>query len=561
MNKFYSFVFSLLCFSCTTQYKTLTGSHILTGEYDKTNLSYARHYLNDKLNFSSELSWSNSYDTTINITKDDKKILKQIHFNDKNDTLLYKGSAGFLILKDKNVDLSKFRVFNLYDSVISATPFTHWKVNFYRKTTIHSKDKSFIINDLIPFNGKYFQRITYFKHDEISAIDPTNPDDVVFFNGMYRDALSLTKNTYHNILQNKIVELKNPYKLFGDCFFYNEKLNYGAADVAEDKSQNYYKPEDKGFFDQMLATYYSFANNVEKSDSVWINLTKHKTKAVYPAKTGELVDLLKLTQNQQVVMFNEAHNAPKHRLLVTNLLDSLYAQGFRYLGLEALGEDSTFLKTGYPNYETGFYTVEPHFSNLIRKAHKIGYKVFGYDVDFGDREQEQAQNIYDKTLRLDPDAKVLIYAGYSHIDTVWMAGKFQKISGVDPLTIDQTYSYFYCLGKPATNFAYLIQPDSADNYIKSADLFLLNDLDIKNGSIKIDIPVDEEVKQICKIICIYNQKEYTELTKNGKIPLPVFVQNFENTPYVMASLEKDNYLVLFMDNYGNVLNEQPLIIR
>ena len=63
-----------------------------------------------------------------------------------------------------------------------------------------------------------------------------------------------------------------------------------------------------------------------------------------------------------------------------------------------------------------------------------------------ERERGQAQNLVDKILKTDPMAKLVVHAGYGHIDEkgnsstfpwVPMAKYFNDISGIDPLTIDQ----------------------------------------------------------------------------------------------------------------------------
>jgi hypothetical protein len=322
-------------------------------------------------------------------------------------------------------------------------------------------------------------------------------------------------------------------------------------------SDYYFKPQDRGVFLQALATYFSFSNNTHKSDSIWFLMRNNEINKKKIEKTGTIQNLLQKTKNQQVVIFNEAHNAPKHRLFVSNLLDSLYNQGFRYLALEVFYNDSIFEKTGYLTENNGFYIFEPNFANFIRKAFKKGFKIIGYDDFSNEREQKQAENIYNQTIKLDKNAKILVYCGYQHIDTAWMAGKFQKISGINPLTIDQTYSYYYCLGKNATDSVYLFQPNSEDNYIKSADLFIFNDLEINKDNTTIQI--SDKIRENCKIACVYDKKEFDYLTKIDKIPLPVAVKNAENKEFVMVNLEKGKYVVLFSDAFGKIM-EQIIIL-
>jgi len=551
MNKISIVVIAIVSLiGCTAQFNRFPyGNHIVIDKND------VRYFINDSLKLSAGLQpYIYSYDTNILLDRQSKQVLKAIGFDKKKDTLLYAGQFEMLILKNKNVDLQQFRIINLYDTILSVTPYDNWKVNFYRKTV--SYKNLYIINDLIPFQKKYFQRIEYTVCD---VIDPKKLDDDIYFAAIYKDIIKLTKETYRNILQEKIVEPKNVFTLFSDYFNGDTLFNYRAAHLAETNSQSYYKPEDNGLFGQMLATYYSFADDTHRADSAWISISTPKERKTLPPKTGSIDDLLKLTANQQIVMFNEAHHVPKHRLLVTNLLDTLYAQGFRYLGIEAFFADSTFLKKGFPSSQTGFYLSEPTFANLVRTAHKIGYKIFGYDDFEGDREYNQAKNIYEQTFKIDTNAKVLIYAGYAHIDTAWMAGKFRQISGIKPLTIDQTYGYFYNLGKNSTDSIYLIQPNENDNYIKGADLYLFNDLILPSG--KTDINVPESIREFCTIVTVYDYAEFIELTNSKIIPLPISVCSPNNSSSVTANLNNGKYMVVFQDDYGTILYKQQLIIE
>ena len=64
------------------------------------------------------------------------------------------------------------------------------------------------------------------------------------------------------------------------------------------------------------------------------------------------------------------------------------------------------------------------------------------------RGEAKAHNLRAALLRSDPNAKMLVYVGHSHVaeepisrageKTVWMAGRLKRPTGIDPLTIDQT---------------------------------------------------------------------------------------------------------------------------
>jgi hypothetical protein len=157
--------------------------------------------------------------------------------------------------------------------------------------------------------------------------------------------------------------------------------------------------------------------------------------------------IIEQSKNSQIVIINEAHHIPKHRTFTKSLLKDLYDNGYRYLGLEALF-DSTINERKFPIIESGYYTKEPEFGNLISEALKIGYTLFSYEASEGkngkEREIEQAENIQ-KFIESVPNAKILIHCGYAHAFEneypSWgkaMAGRLKDNTNIDPFTIDQT---------------------------------------------------------------------------------------------------------------------------
>lgn len=151
------------------------------------------------------------------------------------------------------------------------------------------------------------------------------------------------------------------------------------------------------------------------------------------------------SKNEQIIIVNEAHHQPLHRVFTESLLEGLYKNGFRYLGLEALAEDSLINIRKWPMQNDGYYSKEPQFGNMIRKALKMGFFVFGYEADGNGKVREigQAKNIQ-KVLNRDPGAKILLHCGFNHVVEgdypAWgkaMAGQLKALSGINPLTIDQ----------------------------------------------------------------------------------------------------------------------------
>jgi hypothetical protein len=162
--------------------------------------------------------------------------------------------------------------------------------------------------------------------------------------------------------------------------------------------------------------------------------------------------IVEKAKSEQIIIINEAHHIPYHRVFIASLLKDLYQAGFRYYGAETLNYlDSTINERKYPIINSGYYTVEPQFGNLVRDALSMGYTIFGYEArsveSFSSpkqREIEQALNIQ-KVLLKDPKAKILLHAGYDHIreDSMkggWekaMAARLKDLTGINPFTIDQ----------------------------------------------------------------------------------------------------------------------------
>lgn len=88
--------------------------------------------------------------------------------------------------------------------------------------------------------------------------------------------------------------------------------------------------------------------------------------------------LLEKAAGEQILILNEAHHKPQHRIFTRRLLRGLHEQGYRYFGLEALSNnpfdttglllDTALQRRGYPLNSpiTGTYVREPQMGLLIR---------------------------------------------------------------------------------------------------------------------------------------------------------------------------------------------------
>ena len=252
------------------------------------------------------------------------------------------------------------------------------------------------------------------------------------------------------------------------------------------KNRNIYR--ENNLLNQALATYYSFSGNfdlAQHDSEAFMETNKKNIDAnnLLPAKKI----ILNQTANKQIVMFNTSHYLPQHAYFVGELIDSLYRQGFTHFALEGLGDAATVMKNGFVSFNDGIYIRDPVYSNLINKARELGYNIIGYDTDANDREKQQAQNIFDQSLKMNRDCKIVVLAGYDHINEIStpkrMAGFFKEISGIDPFTIDQTtLATSSCKNLPPNNkeevFVY-----SNKNLKANTDLMIWNNIDMENKSI------------------------------------------------------------------------------
>jgi hypothetical protein len=245
---------------------------------------------------------------------------------------------------------------------------------------------------------------------------------------------------------------ENPFKVAEEAF--KETGYLGAVEALldyENTVETKGTPQQKSMYYQALMTYNSFLGDNKKSLAYMDKAFGGKPPMVSDSvfMESKAVDaatyILQHIDNQRVVMLNEAHNCGQHRAFLREILRGCYEKGFRYLSLEDLNKTDSINERGYPlRGESGFYNLEPTFSQALREAKNLGFKLIGHDDYSEQREEGQAMNIYN-ILRNDPNAKVIVWAGHAHIheqvlgkDKSRMASFFKKLSNIDPLTIETT---------------------------------------------------------------------------------------------------------------------------
>lgn len=197
-----------------------------------------------------------------------------------------------------------------------------------------------------------------------------------------------------------------------------------------------------GDYDAARASF-SIAQNAQADDA-----PSPLAAGLSPRAADEVI--LRLAEGRKAVFFNEAHSAPVTRSLTVEMLAKLRERGFDYFAAETLSPtDKDLSNRGFPTMASGFYLAEPIYGEMIRAALRLGYKVIAYDAeDDGtgeDREKAGAEALYDQTFKRDPRARLVLNAGFGHIQKSGMhlGGKsmaeyFAEVSGIEPLAIEQT---------------------------------------------------------------------------------------------------------------------------
>ncbi|MFC3651406.1 hypothetical protein ACFONN_07635 [Dyella humi] len=220
-------------------------------------------------------------------------------------------------------------------------------------------------------------------------------------------------------------------------------------------------PAFRMIFGQYVAWYESFIGDYPAAmDSFSIKQLPQPDDRPSPLAEGDyaarpaLDAIPDLAKDRQIVLLNEAHNIALTRSLTVPLLSRLYAQGFRYFAAETLVENDTGLQArGYPTDDSGFYTEEPIYGEMVRTALKLGFKIVAYeatsDTASADaREAEQARHLYERVFAKDPHARLVVNAGFDHIIKAGsflggqsMAEHLAKLTGATMLSVDQISMY------------------------------------------------------------------------------------------------------------------------
>lgn len=272
-----------------------------------------------------------------------------------------------------------------------------------------------------------------------------------------------------------------------------------ASSPAADRSQQFFQTWGEGAYLAAIAAIEDDWQGDERLGNSYVQmrpaldgfvvLTEQRRGAVPPVDPADLVrydgavaadaiaEIVERAKATRIVILNETHDNPRDRAFVLAVAEALRPLGYSVYAAEALhnwGSQelvaermATLVADGYPRRGDGWYVSEPMFGNLIRGVLALGYRPQSYEfspppdlvtsysqmsmeeqVDL--RERGQAENLAHAIAEAGPEAKFLIHVGYSHAterpipigsagkQQEWMAAQLARLTGIDPLTIDQT---------------------------------------------------------------------------------------------------------------------------
>lgn len=197
-----------------------------------------------------------------------------------------------------------------------------------------------------------------------------------------------------------------------------------------------------------------------RGEEVTGDLTKD-LDAISISQSADAVETIAIAAKQrQIVILNELHHVSYHRAFALRLARRLRKEGFGFLAIETFrGDALEAMPLNYATRSTGVYSREPTFAQFLADAKADGWMFVGYEPDhnIGNREFGMAKNIIERVLDRSPNGRIFIYVGYSHARKIpiaiddsspaKMAAHLKRLTGIDPLTIDQTLLNDYYFGE------------------------------------------------------------------------------------------------------------------
>lgn len=388
------------------------------------------------------------------------------------------------------------------------------------------------------------------------------------------DGLTMTESIDFDVDFEKKLTFSNIFETYKDntnYLFVREKLK--NAPIPKSKKNEWMQF-------QYLTTINSFMSKNIEYDSLIHKFQNSREKYLKPIldtlinssktiRNDSVIEHIALhSKNTQVVMLNENHWYPKHRVLAIQLLKPLKKAGYTHLALETIfNKQDSILNNHrpYPLLSSGYYSREPFYAHLIRKAKIFGFTIIGYENydDNINRELGQAQNLI-KILANNPESKIFVYAGLDHIIEKQndrgkkMATIFKELTDIDPLTINQANIVSNTDEKLVLLKSSLFEKE--EKISKNVDYYLINNIipsldsvfeanELSNVSIKNDVFNNYSDSEV--MISVYFQEEY-EKYKSNSVPILSEIVQIKNDT-ISIRVPFFNLVLKIMDKNNNTI--------
>ncbi len=217
-------------------------------------------------------------------------------------------------------------------------------------------------------------------------------------------------------------------------------------------------------------------------NSKWKNIFSFEYDSTERLLTTEIMTaLLPSLQHTHALVINEGHNIPTSRTNLYTMVGDLKKAGYHDIFMETLSwQDTLREKYGYPTMNTGYYSMEPMYGELLRRligdsirlhAYESGYyqidtatregtlkfispdypdwipvaadsfMVSAFYMDYGKREVSEALLIYQQLMHEHID-RYIIYCGYGHGNRTkrpLMGNILRHLTGDTMVVVDQTF--------------------------------------------------------------------------------------------------------------------------
>jgi len=203
--------------------------------------------------------------------------------------------------------------------------------------------------------------------------------------------------------------------------------------------------ENKDFYAQALMTSLTFCGDIYNKNKVGsiyrktnaLKTSENLTDSVFAIDPK--IHIINDANNYDILIINEAHMYPQHRIFLKSILKELYNLGYKHLCIEDFDNNKGDIT--YPSKSIGFYINEPCMAELVREGIRVGYRLHAYDSPESDnRDSIAAKNISNIKIKNSND-KILILCGFGHNykeNKGSLAYYLKYLHNFNILTIDQT---------------------------------------------------------------------------------------------------------------------------